>query len=202
MARGGLAVVGSRKVKDADLKFSEKLGMFAANAGVSIVSGGARGVDEASMRGALEAEGTAVGVLSDSLLRASSSSKYRRHLLDNNLVLVSPYNPEAGFNAGNAMQRNKYIYCLADAAFVVHAGKTGGTWTGAQEDLRKGSVPLWVKPGDDPEAGNADLIKAGAKSAPSNADDIDVAELIKAAGNAEPSGGDLFDALSVSEPGK
>ena len=38
--------------------------------------------------------------------------------MDNNLVLISPFYPDAGFNVGNAMQRNKYIYCLSDAAMV------------------------------------------------------------------------------------
>ncbi|MBK1633877.1 hypothetical protein CKO31_24725 [Thiohalocapsa halophila] len=152
--RGGLAVVGSRKVNDGDLVYSSKLGALASKAGISIVSGAARGVDETAMLGALEAEGTAVGVLADSLLRACSGAKYRKYLLENNLVLVSSFNPEAGFNAGNAMQRNKYIYCLADAALAVHSGTKGGTWTGAHEVLKTGWIPLWVKPTDDPEAGN------------------------------------------------
>ncbi len=43
------------------------------------------------------------------------------------------------------MQRNKYIYSLADAAMVVHSGDSGGTWTGAKENLKKQWVPLWVK---------------------------------------------------------
>lgn len=171
---GGLAVVGSRNVKDADLAYSRKLGALASLAGVSIVSGGARGVDETAMLGALGAEGTAVGVLADSLLRACSGAKYREHLMANNLVLVSPFNPEAGFNTGNAMARNKYIYCLSDAALAVHSGTKGGTWTGAQEVLKKAWVPLWVKPTDDPEAGNAALIAAGALKAPATIDRVDV----------------------------
>ena len=118
---GGLAVVGSRNAADDDLEYTRRVGVAAASQGYSIVSGGARGIDEAAMLGALENEGTAVGVLADSLLRACSSTKYRRHLLAKNLVLVSTFHPEAGFNAGNAMQRNKYIYCLAEAARVVHS---------------------------------------------------------------------------------
>lgn len=172
---GGLAVVGSRNVKEADLEYSRKLGALAADAGVSIVSGGARGVDETAMLGALETEGTVIGVLADSLLRSCSSAKYRQHLIDNNLVLISPFNPEAGFKVGNAMQRNKYIYCLSDAALAVHSGKTGGTWNGAQEDLRHGWIPLWVKRTDDPEAGNAELIVAGGKEAPSNINEVEIA---------------------------
>src|SRR3990172_8427415 len=97
------------------------------------------------MLGALEHEGTVIGVLADSLLKAATSNKYRKYLVNNNLVLISPYYPEAGFNAGNAMSRNKYIYCLTDAAIVVQSGTEGGTWNGAIENLKKEWVPLWVK---------------------------------------------------------
>ena len=72
---GGLAVIGSRNVNDKDFAYSRDLGALAAGKGYSIVSGGARGVDEAAMLGALEAEGTVIGVLADNLLRACSSAK-------------------------------------------------------------------------------------------------------------------------------
>jgi len=51
---GGLAVIGSRNATKQDLAYSRGLGELAASNGYSIVSGGARGVDEASMLGALE----------------------------------------------------------------------------------------------------------------------------------------------------
>jgi predicted Rossmann fold nucleotide-binding protein DprA/Smf involved in DNA uptake len=161
LSRGGIAVVGSRNAAKDDLDFAAKLGAAAAAAGESIVSGGAKGVDEAAMLGALQVEGTAIGVLADSLLRASSSQKYREYLTANNLVLVSPNQPEAGFSVGNAMGRNKYIYCLSDAAVVVHSGTTGGTITGAKENLKKGWVPLWVKKTNDSKAGNVEIVRQG-----------------------------------------
>ena len=154
-------MVGSRNTSKSDLEYSRKLGAMAAEDGETIVSGGARGVDETAMLGALEVEGTVIGILANGLLRASSSAKYRRYLMDNNLGLISPFYPDAGFNVGNAMQRNKYIYCLADAAMVVHSGDSGGTWTGAKENLRKQWVPLWVKQTDDAAAGNAAIVDAG-----------------------------------------
>ena len=61
LGQGGLAVVGSRNVPDDGLQFARELGMAAASQGYSVVSGGARGVDQAAMLGALESEGTAVG---------------------------------------------------------------------------------------------------------------------------------------------
>lgn len=162
--QGGIAVVGSRDANTEDLAFTTDLGGRIALQGRSVVSGGARGVDEAAMLGALERDGTVIGVLADSLLRASSSAKYRRALMDRNLVLVSPFNPEAGFDVGNAMGRNKYIYALSDAAVIVSAteGK-GGTWTGAVEALKHAWVPLWVKPHPDPRSGNAVLVGTGAR---------------------------------------
>ena len=159
--RGALAVVGSRKVMDDDLDYARQFGSAAAKQGCSIVSGGARGVDEAVMLGALENKGTVIGVLAHSLLRACSGAKFRQHLMANNLALVSAVHPEAGFNAGNAMQRNKYVYCLSDAAIVVHAGRRGGTWSGAMENLKERWVPLWIKPTSDAAAGNQLLVRQG-----------------------------------------
>jgi predicted Rossmann fold nucleotide-binding protein DprA/Smf involved in DNA uptake len=164
---GGLAVVGSRDAGEGDLSFAATLGVEISSQGMPIVSGGARGIDEAAMLSALECQGAAIGVLADSLLRATTSAKYREHLMANNLVLVSPFNPEASFDVGNAMARNRYIYGLADAAVVVSSTRDkGGTWTGAVENLKEGWVPLWVKPGSEAAAGNVELVRRGARWLP------------------------------------
>ena len=141
-----VAVVGSRKASPEDLTYATILGADLARAGYALVSGGARGIDETAMAGALDASGTAVGVLADSLLKAAVAHQWRASLRRGDLVLVSPFHPEAGFSVGNAMARNKYVYCLAVAAVVVHSGRSGGTWNGALENLERGWVPLWVKP--------------------------------------------------------
>ena len=160
---GGIAVVGSRNAGDADLAFTVALGAKAAVQGIGIVSGGARGIDESAMLGAIRAGGQVIGIMADSLLSAATSAKWRKGIMDGNLVLLSPFYPEAGFNAGNAMARNKYIYCLADTAVVVHSGKAGGTITGAQENLKKQWIPLWVKPNQDNDAGNSLLVAKGGR---------------------------------------
>jgi len=110
----------------------------------------------------------------------------------NNLVLLSPFYPEAGFNAGNAMQRNKYIYCLADAAIAVHSGTSGGTWNGVLENIKHNWVPMWVKSTDDPEAGNATLVQKGAKWLPENLSEIGLSHLLKAADSSADQDADLF----------
>ena len=144
---GGLAVVGSRNVDDELVEYTERVGRSVAEAGEGLVSGGARGIDQAAMRGALEAGGRVSGVLADSLERAAMSREHRDLLMDGRLVLVSPYDPMAGFNVGNAMQRNKVIYALSDAALVVSSDEgKGGTWSGAVEQLEKlRLVPVYVR---------------------------------------------------------
>ena len=153
----GIAVVGSRAASDRDLSWTQAFGEAVAGAGYSVVSGGAKGIDQAAMFGALDRGGTVIGILADSLIRASSSKMYRSYLRSQNLVLVSPFNPEAGFTVGKAMQRNKYIYCLSDRALVVHSGIKGGTWEGAIENMKKQWVPIWVRQDSD-GSGNAALL--------------------------------------------
>lgn len=158
-----IAVVGSRDASEDDLVFTADYGSVIAEWGYSVVSGGARGVDETAMLGCVDAGGCAIGILADSLLRASTSSKYRNALENDQVVLLSPFNPEAGFNVGNAMARNKYIYACADAAVVIASGKNkGGTWQGAVEALRAKLIPVWVRSGPKRLEGNAALIKRGA----------------------------------------
>lgn len=174
LEHGGLTVVGSRDASKEDLSFAERLGAGAAGQGFTIVSGGARGVDQAAMFGALYSEGTAVGVLAESLLRSATSAQYRKFLLSGDLVLVSPSNPELGFDVGKAMSRNRYVYCLGDAAIVISstAGK-GGTWNGAIEAVREGWVPVWVKRSSHPTSGNSAVVARGAHWLPTSLDSLD-----------------------------
>ena len=144
---GGIAVVGSRHVDESLIDYTMAVGKLAARAHRTLVSGGAKGIDQAAMRGALEAGGKVSGVLADSLEKTTMNRENRNLLLEGQLVLISPYDPGAGFNVGNAMQRNKLIYALADASLVVSSDlNKGGTWTGAVEQLDKLKfVPVYVR---------------------------------------------------------
>jgi predicted Rossmann fold nucleotide-binding protein DprA/Smf involved in DNA uptake len=170
---GAVAIIGSRNASPDDEAFASSLGEKVAQCGRSVVSGGAGGIDQAVMSGVIEAGGTVIGVLADSLLRASVSQRYRQALQRSSLVLVSPFSPESGFSVGNAITRYKYIYCLADVAIAVHSGTDGGTWAGAVENLKKGWVPLWVKRTADARAGNGKLVELGAGWLPEQVPDDD-----------------------------
>jgi predicted Rossmann fold nucleotide-binding protein DprA/Smf involved in DNA uptake len=172
---GGIAVVGSRNASEEDCQFASSFASLAAVQGYSIVSGGARGIDQSAMLGALEQEGTVVGVLSGGLMADSSSAKYRKYIMSGDLTLISPFNPEAGFNVGNAMGRNRYIYCLANAAVVMDSDlNKGGTWNGAIENLKGGWVSLWVKDNGRADSGNPELVSRGGRWLPEQLPDIRV----------------------------
>ncbi len=159
---GGLAIIGSRDASDSALDYTRWVAARCAKEGMAVVSGGARGVDAASMQGATEAGGRCIGVLACDLLKTSVNRQNRIGLQEGRLVLVSPFFPEARFMAGNAMGRNRYIYTLADRALVIDSAlRSGGTWEGAVENLKNGWVPLYVRtPGEGP--GNAVLVADGA----------------------------------------
>ncbi|MXY10513.1 MAG: DNA-processing protein DprA, partial [Acidimicrobiaceae bacterium] len=162
---GGLAVVGSRNVDDDLIAYTEGVGRLAAGARRTLVSGGARGIDQAAMRGALDAGGTVACVLADGLERAATRREYRDALMDGRLVLICPYDPAAGFVVGHAMQRNKLIYALSDAALVVSAEfEKGGTWAGAVEQLdRHRFVSVYVRVTGEMGRGLDALLSRGAR---------------------------------------
>jgi predicted Rossmann fold nucleotide-binding protein DprA/Smf involved in DNA uptake len=169
---GGLAVVGSRHVDDSLIDYTMAIGRLSANAGKTVVSGGAKGIDQAAMRGALEAGGNVIGVLGDSLEKAAMNREHRNLLIDGQLVLISPYDPSVGFNVGNAMQRNKLIYALADASLVVSSDlNKGGTWAGATEQLDKlRLVPVYVRSTGETGKGLDALRQKGAQPWPNPQD--------------------------------
>jgi predicted Rossmann fold nucleotide-binding protein DprA/Smf involved in DNA uptake len=162
LTRGGLAMVGSRNTDEAALKFAAGLASLCAEQDVTVISGGARGVDQTAMLAALEANGSALGILADSLVREAVSEKYAVHLDRGHVTLASLCSPEAPFSVGNAMSRNKLIYALSDAALVVSAeAQTGGTWHGAVENLKQKWTPLFVRRDDSAPRGNDLLIRRG-----------------------------------------
>lgn len=162
--RRSVAVVGSRDADEPALDLTASIGRWAATRGAAVVSGGARGIDSAAVLSALDAGGTAVAVLADGLSRAVLDATYREALGESRLLLATPYSPDAGFNVGNAMGRNKLVYALSDAAVVVSSAEgSGGTWAGATEALGKGWVPVFVDARRGAPAGNEALLSKGAR---------------------------------------
>ena len=164
LSGGGLGIVGSRNVDQEGEAFTRQVAELCACNQMPVVSGGARGVDQISMTAALEAGGVTIGILAENLLKKSVERKYRHAIADGRLLLISPYHPNARFTVGTAMGRNKLIYAMADYGLVVSAEhKKGGTWAGAQEELkRKNRRPVFVRTRSNVPQGNSKLLELGA----------------------------------------
>ena len=136
------------------------------------------------MGGALKAGGQVAGILANGLEEAAMRREHRPALMDGQLVLASPYDPAARFYAGHAMQRNKLIYALSDAALVVNSDfNRGGTWTGAAEQLDKLKlVPVYVRSTGESARGLEELRTRGARAWPNPAPDA-LRQLLDAAPN-------------------
>lgn len=161
--KGDVAIVGSRDIDAQAGEFTRRLAEACAAEGLVVVSGGAKGVDQTAMRFAAAQGGKVIGVLANDLLKAATSPSARELISERQIVLSSPFDPEAGFNVGNAMGRNKTIYGLARHGVVVSSGENeGGTWAGAIEQLEKfKQIPLFVRNGENVPPGNKALIKKG-----------------------------------------
>jgi predicted Rossmann fold nucleotide-binding protein DprA/Smf involved in DNA uptake len=163
-----IGIVGSRNLSIQDIDNTKFVVKQIVDQNCGVISGGARGVDEHSMVGALSLKGYALGILADSLLKKSSAKIYRESIVDNRLVLISPYNPEAGFNVGNAMGRNKLIYGTSNATIVIKSETKGGTWEGVKENIKNKWVQSWVVNSQDEKQnkGNEAVVILGAKWLP------------------------------------
>ncbi len=177
----GVGIVGSRNVNKDGARVAQDLARAAASLGRSVVSGGARGVDQLAMNSAYQAEGGVVGVLADSLEMRIRKPDVLAALDRGQTCLLTQQAPSSGFSPAAAMSRNKLIYALSAVTIVVATDEdTGGTWAGATEALKKsrGTVAGWRGDGEGP--GNHALEDRGATPI------LDVAELGELLGSEPP----------------
>jgi DNA processing protein len=119
--------------------------------------------------------------MADRLGQAVVAGDSRDAIREKRLTLLSPFDPAAGFNVGNAMQRNKLIYALSDAALVVNSDcEKGGTWSGAMEQIKRlHGCPVFARSGEGVPMGNKKLIEAGARPWPIPTTPDDLITLLK-----------------------
>ena len=165
---GGVAVVGSREIDEGGATWAEEVAVAFVREGITIISGGARGTDQIATAAALNGGGRVIVVLPEGLGRPSVAGRHREAILDGRLLLLSSVYPDAGFTIGNAMGRNKVIYGMAEAAVIVRAdANTGGTWAGAEAELKRAEpIPVFVRAEADIADGNRALLALGAREFP------------------------------------
>lgn len=160
-----VAIVGTRGATPHGLADAHRLGAELAEAGVTVVSGMAIGIDAAAHSGALDAGGVTVGVVATGL-----DIEYpRRHRalyerVRANGLIVS----ELGFGARPTPERfptrNRIIAALADVTAVVEATAKGGARITAEHALRYGR-DVFAAPGSRRNAaaqGCNELLRDGA----------------------------------------
>jgi DNA processing protein len=172
--RRSVAVVGSRQLDAYGEDLAGSIAAGLARAGVSVVSGGARGVDAAAHRGALGAGGHTVAVLGtgvDVCFPADHRALFEQ-ILEAGGALVSEQPDGAPGWPGNFPARNRIISGLSEAVVVVRAREKSGALITASWARAQGR-PVLAVPGDAREplsAGPHALLRGGARLVGSAAD--------------------------------
>ena len=126
-----IAIVGTRTASTYGKACAQKFGEALARAGVTIVSGGALGIDAAAHKGALAAEGRTIAVMAcglDTTYPAAHSGLFQQVQVRGGLV--SQYALGTRPADFRFLQRNHLIAALADALLVIEApGKSGSLTT-------------------------------------------------------------------------
>jgi DNA processing protein len=169
-----VAIVGSRSCTGYGKRLAEQIARGLARAGVTVVSGLARGIDGAAHRGALDAGGRTIAVLAGGLSEIyppehadlANEVAGRGALVTETPMTVAP-------QPGMFPARNRIISGLSRAVVVVEANVRSGALITARHALEQGREVFAVPgPVDSPaSAGCLDLIRNGARLVRS-ADDI------------------------------
>ena len=174
--RVAVALVGTRRATPYGRAVAERLAADLARAGITVVSGLARGIDTFAHRAALSAGGRTIAVLGsglDQVYPAENTLLARRILAPDAGALVAEFPPGVPPDAVNFPRRNRIIAGLARATVIVEADLRSGALITAEFALEQGREVLAV-PGSilsGMSAGPNELIRQGAAPATS-ADDI------------------------------
>ncbi len=161
----GVAIVGTRKPTHYGLTVTHRIAYELAAAGLTIVSGLARGIDTQAHRGALAAKGRTIAVLGcgiDIVYPPENSDLLERISSSGAVVTENPFGtkPEAGYFPA----RNRIISGLSRGTVIIEATEDSGSLITANYTFEQGRK-LFAVPGNisSPNSrGTNSLIKRGA----------------------------------------
>lgn len=134
-----VAIVGSRHATPYGKQTAEKLASGLARAGLTIISGLARGIDAAAHRGALDAGGRTIGVLASGLLNIYPPEHVDlAKEVTRSGALLSEAPPRAVPMSGSFPQRNRIITGLSLGTIVVEATERSGALISARHAMEQG----------------------------------------------------------------
>jgi len=160
LASPSVFICGAREASKKGREAAYKCARLAAEAGCTVISGYARGIDSAAHLGALEGGGRTAAVLPYGLARFSVRRTLAEAFEPDCFLAVSEMPPFAGFTVKAALRRNALLAALADAVIVIEPGETGGTWYSARKARAMGK-PLFFHEGGRPEAAGRMLSLGG-----------------------------------------
>ena len=165
LAKPRVAIVGTRNSTAYGERTARSLTRSLVRAGVSVISGMARGIDAAAHRTAIEEGGNTVAVLGTGIdvPYPVGHRQLHRSIGEHGLVL-SENPPGATAHAGAFPKRNRIIAALAPVTIVVEAGFKSGALNTATQALELGRVVAAVPGPIDSEQcrGSNQLIRDGA----------------------------------------
>jgi DNA processing protein len=157
-----VAIVGTRDATAYGTRVTRTLASAFASAGVSVISGMARGIDAAAHRAALEAGGRTVAVLGTGIdvPYPAGHRELHRTIAERGCV-VSEYGAGVGARPGTFPRRNRIIAALAPLTIVVEAGhKSGALLTAGYAESLNRIVAAVPGPIDSPQsAGSNHLLR-------------------------------------------
>src|SRR4051812_30174748 len=177
-----IAVIGSRRTTHYGLESAKKLSYQLAYAGLTIISGLARGIDTAAHQGALAAKGRTIAVIGSGLSRLypPENAALAEKIRSGNGAIVSEFSMEIEPDRQTFPMRNRIIAGWSHGILVVEAGLNSGALITAAQALEQGRA-VYAVPGhiNAPSAmGSNRLIQQGAKLVMDASDILDDLEIL------------------------
>ncbi len=135
-----IAVIGSRRTTHYGLESAKKLSYQLAYAGLTIISGLARGIDTAAHQGALAAKGRTIAVIGSGLskLYPPENAALAEKIRSGNGAIVSEFSMEIEPDRQTFPMRNRIISGWSQGLLVVEAGANSGALISVAQALEQG----------------------------------------------------------------
>ena len=126
--QNGVAIVGTRNASTRAIEMARDLGRTLSKYGFMIISGLARGIDAAAMRGSVSVDGKTIAVLPwIHNPYPPEHEKLLEEIKQNGSVISENYVSGGSINKYKFLQRNAIISALSEALVAVESSYSGGT---------------------------------------------------------------------------